>query len=496
MDFQQRWRLGRCAAQSLGLQIIVAQHQVANLTGHLLEQLGSLLGGQIAALDHAVEQYLDVDLVVRAVHTGRVVNCIGVDTPARGRKLDAGMLSEPEIAALTNHPAAQLRCIHTQGVVGAITGVGVLLVFGLGVGADTTIPEQIDRGFQDRIDELGGRQAVSLDVERFSDFGRQRNRLCRTLEDTPSLGDQLRVVVGPAGARQLEQTFALIERFRSIWTWIQEDVQMIEGGDKPDVLGQQHAIAKNITSHVANAHDREVSHLTVDPELTEMALHRFPNTLGSDAHGFVVITHGAAGGKRVAKPMVVVDGDLVGVVGEGRRSLVGGYHQVGVVTVMTNHVGWRNDIAAGEIVGDIEQTLDEGLVAGNSFFQERVTPAGAIQLLRHKTTLRADRHDDRVLDHLGLHQAQHLSPEVLLSVRPAHPPASDRAAAQVNALDPWRIDKNLVHGPWVRQVRHFLRVELEGEIGFWPSLLRTLIEVGPHGGQDETQEAAQNPVFV
>ena len=41
---------------------------------------------------------------------------------------------------------------------------------------------------------------------------------------------------------------------------------MIKGGDQPDVAGQQHAVAEDITGHVPDADHGEVLVLHVDPE--------------------------------------------------------------------------------------------------------------------------------------------------------------------------------------------------------------------------------------
>ena len=77
------------------------------------------------AATRRVEQDLDVDLVVAAVDAGRVVDGVGVDQPAGEGVLDAAALGEPEVAALADHPAAQLGAVDAHGVVGAVADVGV-----------------------------------------------------------------------------------------------------------------------------------------------------------------------------------------------------------------------------------------------------------------------------------------------------------------------------------------------------------------------------------
>src|SRR6185312_17467470 len=92
--------------------------------------------------------------------------------------------------------------------------------------------------------------------------------------------------------------------------------------------------------------------------------HRLPGAARGDPHLLVVVALGTAGGERVAEPVAVGLGDLVGRVGEGRGALVGGHHQVRVVAVVPDHAGRRHDLAAVQVVGDVQQGRDERLVAG------------------------------------------------------------------------------------------------------------------------------------
>src|SRR6478609_4236765 len=99
---------------------------------------------------------------------------------------------------------------------------------------------------------------------------------------------------------------------------------MVEGSDQPDVLGQQHAVAENVTRHVADTDDREVLRLGVDAEFAEVVLHRLPGTARGDSHRLVVIADRTATGEGVAEPESVVGGDAVGDVAERGGALVGG----------------------------------------------------------------------------------------------------------------------------------------------------------------------------
>ena len=82
---------------------------------------------QLTCCDEPVEQDLDVDLVVGAVDTRRVVDRVGVDLSAAAGELDAAELGEPEVAALPHDLDAQLLAVDAHGVVGLVARVGVRL---------------------------------------------------------------------------------------------------------------------------------------------------------------------------------------------------------------------------------------------------------------------------------------------------------------------------------------------------------------------------------
>ena len=60
-------------------------------------------------------------------------------------------------------------------------------------------------------------------------------------------------------------------------------MQVVEGGDQPDVARQQHAVAEDVAGHVADADDGEVLRLDVGADLAEVALHRLPGAARGDA---------------------------------------------------------------------------------------------------------------------------------------------------------------------------------------------------------------------
>jgi len=156
----------------------------------------------------------------------------------------------------------------------------------------------------------------------------------------------------------------------------------------------------------------------------------------------------------------------------------------------------RHRDAVDEVVGDVEEAGDEGLVAGHALSQPRVAVGGVGELLAEERALRADRHDHGVLDHLRLHQAQHLGAEVVATVRPAQAAARDRAEAQVGTLDARAVDEDLEARPRLGQAGDGRRLELERDVGVHLPVGRTLEEVGAQGRPDQCAVGAQDAVVV
>ena len=188
------------------------------------EQTIALLTGHIAILDHVVEQNLDVDLVIRGVDTRRVVDGVGVYTAAIGGELDPAELRESQVAAFADDLATQLGSIDAQTVVGSIAGCVVMLFRRLHIGSDTTVPEQIHRCPQQRLDEIVGRHAGVFHLQQRPHLLRERNRLCRAREHAAAFGNELLVIVFPARSRQSKQAFAFLEALFRVRIRVQEDV--------------------------------------------------------------------------------------------------------------------------------------------------------------------------------------------------------------------------------------------------------------------------------
>ncbi len=242
---------------------------------------------------------------------------------------------------------------------------------------------------------------------------------------------------------------------------------MVEGGDELRLSGQDHAVAEDVARHVTDAGSRERLLLNVLVDLAEVALDRFPGAARRDAHDLVVIADAAATGKSVTKPEAIVGRDAVGDVGEGRGALVGGDDEVGVGRVPADHALRRHDLAAAvEIVGQVEQAIQERLVGAHRLGADGIDRTATRQGLGIESALGADRHDDGVLDLLRLDETQDLGAEVVLAVRPAQAAARHRTEAQVHAFDVRRPDEDFAIGLGFRQVGQFTAGDLEADIGF------------------------------
>ena len=189
MRIEARAALALGDRDRLGLQVVVAQHEVADLVGHAGEQRIALLERHVAARDDVAEQDLEVDLVVRGVDAGGIVDRVGVDAsalaagPADLREFDAAALGDAEIGAFADHARAQLAPVDAQRVAGAVADLGMRLVRRLDVGADAAEPQQVDRRAQCGADQLRRRQRLGLDAEHAPHLRRQLDGFQLALED-------------------------------------------------------------------------------------------------------------------------------------------------------------------------------------------------------------------------------------------------------------------------------------------------------------------------
>ena len=139
--------------------------------------------------------------------------------------------------------------------------------------------------------------------------------------------------------------------------------------------------------------------------------------------------------------------DGIGGVGIGRRAFVSRDHEIGILAIANHDLLRVDHFGPDDIVSDRQQRADEQLVAGLAFDQPAIAVTHRIgKLLGIEAAFGSGRHNYRILDPLGLHQAQHFGAEVIAPVRPAQPAARNRAGAQVDAFYPPRIDEDFAPG--------------------------------------------------
>ena len=70
----------------------------------------------------------------------------------------------------------------------------------------------------------------------------------------------------------MEQAFTFRERDGWIGVGVDEDMQMVEGADQPDLAGEQKAVSKNITRHITDTHNGKGLRPGIDIEVPEEPL--------------------------------------------------------------------------------------------------------------------------------------------------------------------------------------------------------------------------------
>ena len=434
--------------------------------------------------------------MVGAVYTGGVVDGVGAAAAAVLPVFDAAQLGGAEVAAFAQHFGAHFAAVHAHFVVGFVAHVGMAFGSGFDVGADTAVVDQFHVGFEQLADELVGGEAVGFDTEPGFHFGRDGNGFGTTFIHTATLRN-LRTAVFFPSAAALEQAFAFFKALGGTGVRIDEDVAVVEGGFEQDMLGQQHTVAEYVATHVADADYGEVFVLDVFTQMAEMAFYRFPRTACGDAHAFVVVAGAAAGGESVVQPEAVFGGEGVGGVGEGGGAFVGSHYQIGIIAVAAVHLLRRFDAFGGAVVGEVEQGVDEDLIAGDAFFQVAFTVGSGIgQLFAHETAFGAAGHDHGVFHHLCFHQAEHFGAEVVETVGPAQAAARHFAAAQVGAFHARAVHPNFKQRERLGQEGDVFRFDFQADFGFQAAFFVGLPEVGAAHRQNHGTEGVDDALFI
>ena len=158
----------------------------------------------------------------------------------------------------------------------------------------------------------------------------------------------------------------------------------------------------------------------------------------------------------------------------------------------------RHDLAGHAVVGDVEQGRDERAVGGLALLEPRLAVDGGVgQGLGVEAALGPGGHDDGVLDHLRLDEAEDLGAEVLAAVGPPQPAPRHRAEAQVHALDPRAVDEDLELRARRGEVGDRARVELQRDVAVeLGAVTPLLVVVRAQPGPDDPEEGPDDPVVV
>ena len=225
-----------------------------------------------------------------------------------------------------------------------------------------------------------------------------------------------------------------------------------------------------------------------------MALDAFPRAARRDRHLLMVVAGRTAGRECVAEPEGIFLGNRVGDVRERGGALVGRNHQVGVVLVVAHDHAGRNDLLIDDVVGHIQQSANQRLIAGDHLGLLRFALGG--QAPHDESALGADRHDDRVLDLLRFHQSQYFGAEILASIRPTNAAAGHVTHAQMHAFHARREYEYLEQRLRQRQLTQLLALDLEGQVFLELARGVGLEGIGAHRGGERIPQGAQDAILV
>ncbi len=156
---------------------VVREHVGAHLVGERRQERVSRLRRQPAARDQRRQADLEVDLVVRQVDAGRVVDRVDVDPPAGERVRDPPALRHAEVPALRDDAHAERARRHADGVVRRIADRAVGLVGRADVRPDAAVPQEVGLEAEHRPHERLAAQRIVGDAEERPHLGRQRDAL-------------------------------------------------------------------------------------------------------------------------------------------------------------------------------------------------------------------------------------------------------------------------------------------------------------------------------
>ena len=198
----------------------------------------------------------------------------------------------------------------------------------------------------------------------------------------------------------------------------------------------QQAVAKHIARHVTDTNYRDGLGLHIDTQLAEMPLHRYPGATGGNAHFLVVVTHRPTRGERIPQPEAIFFRQGVGDVGKRGGAFIRRHHQIGIIIILAFDIHRRCHLAIHQIIGNVQQTAHEGLIAGDTFCHDFI-PVGRLgQIFGEESALCTHRYDHGIFHLLGFHQPQYFGAKILAPVGPAQAAPGHLATPQMHAFHP------------------------------------------------------------
>ena len=153
---------------------------------------------QSASAHFCIKRDLDVDLVIRTVDARRIVDEVGVYTPAAQGKADSSCLRDAKVCAFTDNLGAHVRAVDAQRIIARVTNVEMAFSPILNIGADAAEPQELHGRFQDSRHQCSGFDFLCIDTEQQPDFRRSLDAFIATRKDAAAFRNQLWVIIEPA----------------------------------------------------------------------------------------------------------------------------------------------------------------------------------------------------------------------------------------------------------------------------------------------------------
>ena len=273
-------------------------------------------------------------------------------------------------------------------------------------------------------------------------------------------------------------------------------MQVVEGGNHLQRLGQQHAVTKYIPAHVADTDHRHRIALHINTKLTEVPLHRDPSTPGGNSHRFVVITVTAPGGKGIAQPKAATEGNIIGNIGKTRRALIRRNHQVGVVVIAANDRLGRHHTITLAVIGNIQQAANKQFVAGHALGKQLLSRLKLRRASGDKAPFSTGGNYDGIFHLLRFYQPQDFGAVILQAVGPAYAAARNFTAPQMDAFHSRRKHKYLVLRAWCWRKTKIAGADLQRNTIAVLQRVILLKEVTPQRGVDTLKVLPQHLVLI